>query len=167
MFRTRSCASCADKIGRNYRNQGEDIITSAHGQLVVALFEPQSADGKGLRVAFVPRVQFRAADAIRAEQKDEARAFPPESTLHQDGQKRPQSVDPRQELDERMDVDQILSHVRDERKRLAFRLYLEDYPLESKRSMSIAATLGSVPRPPDSGSRKFDAELRMTVGEQL
>ena len=46
------------KIGRNYRNQGEDIITRAHGQLVVALFEPQSADGKGLRVAFVPRVQF-------------------------------------------------------------------------------------------------------------
>ena len=48
------------KVGRNHRNEGEDIITHANAQLVQAMLNPKSADGKGLRVAFVPRVQFRA-----------------------------------------------------------------------------------------------------------
>ncbi len=57
------------RVGRNNRNEGESIITRAHGQLVIAMLNPDSADGKGLRIAFVPRVQFRAADAIRASKR--------------------------------------------------------------------------------------------------
>src|ERR1019366_108204 len=126
------------KVGRNHHNEGEDIITFAHGQLVQAMLNPKSADGKGLRVAFVPRVQFRAADAIRAEQKKEKRERADEAIDDIAVERPPQEIDPRQELDEQLDVERVLSHVTDERKRLAFRLHMEGYPLESTRSASIA-----------------------------
>ncbi len=64
-----------------------------------------------------------------------------------------------------MDVDQILSRVTDERKRLAFRLYLDDYPLESKRSTSIAAVLGVSARTAGQWIEEVRALLRTTVGE--
>src|ERR1700677_4035034 len=60
-------------IGINHRNKGDDIIEEAHSQLIEALLKPGSADGKGLREAFVPRIRYRAADAIRAEQKRQTR----------------------------------------------------------------------------------------------
>src|SRR5438874_2140768 len=44
------------KVGKNHRNDGEDIITDAHGKLIKAMLDPTSADGKGLRIAFVPRI---------------------------------------------------------------------------------------------------------------
>ena len=34
------------RIGTNYPNRGEDIIEEAHGQLVVAMLAPDSADGQ-------------------------------------------------------------------------------------------------------------------------
>lgn len=130
------------KVGRNHRNQGEDIIARAHAQLIQAMLDPNSADGKGLRVAFVPRIGFRAADAIRAEQKKEKREHDRETEPDAEGEAPPQEIDPRQTFDEQMDVERILSHITDERKRLAFRLYIEDVPLESKRSASISKAVG-------------------------
>jgi hypothetical protein len=51
----------------NHPNQGEDIIYRVHSDLFEALLDPSSADGKGLRAAFGPRVKFRAKDAIAVE----------------------------------------------------------------------------------------------------
>jgi len=155
------------RVGRNNRNEGEDIITRAHGQLVIAMLNPESADGKGLRVAFVPRVQFRAADAIRAEQKKENCELASESTRNQKGDRPPRELDPRQELDEQMDVERVLSHVTDERKRLAFRLYMEDYPLESKRSTSITMVLGVSAKTAGQWIEEVRAQLRNIVGGKL
>ena len=61
-------------IGTNHRNEGNDIIEVAHGQLIQAIFTPNSADGKGLRQAFVPRIRFRAADAINKEMRKRERS---------------------------------------------------------------------------------------------
>jgi hypothetical protein len=154
------------KVGRNNRNEGEDIITRAHGQLVIAMLNPESADGKGLRIAFVPRVQFRAADAIRAEQKKEYRELASESTNNKPGDRPQRELHPCQELDEQMDLEHLLSHVTDERKRLAFRLYMEDYPLESKRSTSIATELGVSAKTAGQWIEEVRAQLRDTVGEK-
>ena len=55
------------RIGKNHANEGIDMIERAHGQLIEAVLRPDSADGKGLRVAFRRRIEFRAADAIQAE----------------------------------------------------------------------------------------------------
>jgi RNA polymerase sigma factor (sigma-70 family) len=154
------------RVSRNYRNEGEDIITRAHGQLVTAMLNRESADGRGMRFAFVPRVQFRAADAIRAEQKNENRERTSESAQVQIGDRPPQELDPRQELDERIDLERILSHVTDERKRLAFRLYMEDYPLESNRSASISMALGVSAKTAGQWIEEVRAQLRDVVGEK-
>ena len=141
-------------VGTNYRNRGDDIITSAHGELVIAMFEPQSADGKGLRAAFVPRVQFRAADAIRAEQKDQTRS-PARGHLAPGRSTAAAGSRPRQELDELMDVDQILSRVTDSASGLPSGFtwtITRSSPNGARRSPRYWA---SAPGPPDSGSKRF------------
>src|SRR5262249_13360155 len=129
-------------IGRNHRNEGEDMITRAHAKLVSAMFNPTSADGKGLRVAFRFRVEKRAVDAIRAETKIEKREL--EAETQDDAKDEPTAVaiDPWQEVNEQMDVERVLALVTDDQKRLAFRLYMEDVPMESTKTGSIVKALG-------------------------
>lgn len=57
-------------VGTNHPNEGWDIIHRAHHQIFTALMNRKSADGRGLRVAFGPRVLFRLKDAITAEQRE-------------------------------------------------------------------------------------------------
>jgi hypothetical protein len=154
------------KVGRNHRNEGEDIITRAHAQLVQAMLNPKSADGKGLRVAFVPRVQFRAADAIRAELKKEKREHATETESDANEEPPEQEFDPRQVLHEQMDVERVLSHITDERKRLAFRLHMERVPLESKRGASIAAAVGVSSKTAGKWIEEVQTLLREKVGEK-
>lgn len=152
------------RVGKNHRNQGEDIVDDAHGQLVRALLNPKSADGKGLRKAFIARVQFRLADAIRAEQNN--REYAAENLNDLSDARQPQEIDPRQELDEQMDVEHVLSHVTDERKRLAFRLHMEGIPLESKRGASISKALGVSSKTAGQWIEEVRALLRNIVGEK-
>lgn len=153
------------KVGINHRNKGEDIIADAHGQLLAALFDPNSADGKALRTAFVPRIAFRAADAIRVEQKRETREHAVESIEALEDKRQPQ-VDPREELNQKLYVEEVLSHITDERKRLAFRLYMEEYPLESTRSTSISEALGVSAKTAGQWIEEIQALLRNIIGEK-
>ena len=57
-------------VGTNHPNEGWDIIHRTHHHIFTALLNPKSADGRGLRVAFGPRVLFRVKDAIAAEQRE-------------------------------------------------------------------------------------------------
>src|ERR1019366_7303855 len=115
-------------IGIKHRNQGDDIVEEAHDQLIQAIFVPSSADGKGLRVAFVPRIRFRAADAIRAD-KEMRKRERSVGNIHEVSDARLAAErHPRQELDEKIYVEQVLSNVIDERKRLAFRLHIDGIP---------------------------------------
>lgn len=54
-------------VGRNHPNEGQDIIDRAHYDLIEALFDPGSADGKGFREAYYSRLFFRLKDAIGKE----------------------------------------------------------------------------------------------------
>jgi RNA polymerase sigma factor (sigma-70 family) len=139
-------------VSVRHRNRGDDIIERAHGQMIDAVFRPDSADGKALRQAFVPRVRFRVKDALAAE----ARAARAGSGVLDDDpvpaaegiprsspdDRTPAYHDPTETIDESIDVETILEQVPDDRKRLAFRLYMDDIPFKSTKSESISAALG-------------------------
>lgn len=46
------------------------------------------------------------------------------------------------ELEAHVDIERVLSHITDDRKRQAFRLFMEDVPYGSKRTYSIAEAVG-------------------------
>jgi hypothetical protein len=50
-------------VGKNQRNEGQDIIWRAHHQLIVAVLCPNSKDGQGLCKNFRKWVEYRVADA--------------------------------------------------------------------------------------------------------
>ncbi len=153
-------------IGTNHRNQGEDIVDEAHDQLIQAIFTPNSADGKGLREAFVPRIRFRAADAIRADKEMRKRERSVENIHEVSDARLAAERNPRQELDEKMYVEEVLSSVTDERKRLAFRLHMDGIPLDSKRTASIAKVLGVSSKTAGQWIEEVQAQLKHIVGEQ-
>lgn len=128
------------RIGRNHRNQGYDAIERAHGQLIEAVLKPQSADGSALRTAFVSTVRYRAADAIRREQLETARFSEPE-----EDETTPTTTcsQPASDMEESAQVESVLRNVRDPRKRLAFRLYMDGVPRNSTKAESIASSLSS------------------------
>ncbi|MGE3637368.1 MAG: hypothetical protein AB7G28_02335 [Pirellulales bacterium] len=153
------------KVGRQHPNEGEDIITHAHGQLVQSMLNPGCADGKGLRVAFVPRVHFRAADAIRASQKKAGREWTDGELDGRISDRAPDAIDLREELDQQLDVELVLERIADERKRLAFRLSMEGVPLESTKSASVARVLGVSSKTAGKWIEEVRAQLREIVGE--
>jgi hypothetical protein len=73
-------------VGRNHPNGGEDIIERVHFQLFEALAQPDCADAKGLRDAYIPRLTFRIKDAIAKEKRQSRDGEPaPKSTKAKSG----------------------------------------------------------------------------------
>jgi hypothetical protein len=139
------------RVGVNHPNRGVDIIERVHGQLFEAILQPASADGRALRAAFVPRVTFRIKDALVAEARA-ARQVPLRETdtggdpnarrgADASGERVPMPRDLSGVLGESMDVEAILEQVTDERKRLAFRLFMDGVPFKSSKSRSIEEAL--------------------------
>lgn len=58
----------------------------------------------------------------------------------------PAQFEAMRQLEAHVDVERVLSHIRDDRKRLAFRLFMEDVPNGSKRTLSIAEAVGISPK---------------------
>lgn len=76
-------------VGYNHPNRGEDIVERVCDQFWVALLQPQSADGKGIRQALISRLTFRVKDAIAKEARerripDETTAKPPKKVKKSD-----------------------------------------------------------------------------------
>jgi len=153
-------------IGRNHRNGGEEMIARAHAKLVTAMFNPASADGKGLRVAFGFRVAKRAADAIRAEQKIEKRELEADAQDDAKGEPATVEIDPWQEVNEHIDVERVLAHVTDDQKRLAFRLHMEGVPVESTKKGSIVKALGVSRKTVEKWIEEVRALLATKLGEK-
>jgi DNA-directed RNA polymerase specialized sigma24 family protein len=154
------------KIGRNHRNEGEHMITRAHAKLVTAMFNPASADGKGMRVAFGFRVAKRAADAIRAEARIEKRELEAEAQDDPKDEPAAAEIDHWQEGNEHIDVERVLAQVTDDQKRLAFRLYMEDVPVESTKKGSIVKALGVSRKTAEKWIEEVRALLATTLGEK-
>jgi len=174
-------------IGTNHPNRGEDIILRVHGEIFEAILEKASADGRALREAFGPRVEFRAKDAIAAEYRHSRiplapKVREPERNEDEDGiatdktkvaeighlvrgsdpsdrsediggfvgddaisaasRPDPALLESVRHIDGHIDAERALARIDDYRKRLAFRLFMEDIPYGSKRTYSIAEAVG-------------------------
>ncbi len=143
------------RVSCYHPDQGFDIIEQTHEKIIEAMLKPTSADGKSLRVAFVPRVCFRLKDAIANAARRARESSPPlpedpgpdrqpsiEHDQHQAALDAARSYDPSCTINESIDVESILEKITDDRKRLAFRLHMDGIPFKSKKSSSIAAALG-------------------------
>ena len=142
------------RVHSGHPNEGWDIIERTHDLIIRAVLNPRCLDGKGLRVAFVPRVDLRIKDALiteeRAAWKPGAPAVRPRKGTAGGkseppaprGEARPTSYDPSSRISENMDVESVLQLIPDGRKRLAFRLFMDDVPYKSKKTRSIASALG-------------------------
>ena len=125
-------------IWKHHPNHGNDMIEQVHAQLIEAILRLDSADGKGLRVAFRKRVEFRAADAIRAATAAASRYSYSEDVRVSE----PTDLEHWPIIEQNAHVENLLSRVPDPHKRLAFWLYMNDVPAESKKVKSIASALG-------------------------
>jgi hypothetical protein len=134
------------RVDARHPNKGRDIIERTHAQIIDAVLDPTCSDGKALRIAFVPRVEFRIKDAISKEARaarmpwsegaDESEQSPPK------GPTLATCCDSDSEIVENMDVENVLRLITDDQKRLAFRLHMDGVPFKSKKACSIASSLG-------------------------
>jgi DNA-directed RNA polymerase specialized sigma24 family protein len=142
-------------VGRHHPNDGDDIILEAHDRLMIAIADPEAADGSELANHFFGRVKFRAIDAIRASQTHQGR-YPG------------YGLDPscaNSEMKGRVDdgeeailVEDHLRSVEDPRKRLAFRLYMEGMRIR-QGDPCVASVLGVDPKT----AKKWIEEARMIL----
>lgn len=72
------------RVGANKMDGGKDIIDEVHDGFFIANSQPNSADAKAYRVAFLGRLMYRLKDAIAAEEKATV-IEPPERTEPNDG----------------------------------------------------------------------------------
>jgi DNA-directed RNA polymerase specialized sigma24 family protein len=195
------------QVGYNHPNRGEDIVERVCDQFWVALFQPQSADGKGIRQALVSRLTFRVKDAIAKEARerripDEAvlqpRKKPKKSDTPEDEGREVEFVDIEEQLDlaeepgssdgddappskarwntalldgvraadEQIDVDRFLKqNIKDDQKRLAFRLFMDGLPFKSKKYDSIANALGIDERTARLWIEEIQKQLKEKIGD--
>ena len=143
------------RVRKSYPNEGLDIIQATHDKLIDAVLTPQSADGKSLRKAFIPRLNFRLGDAIRAQERRQPPA-PFDDEIFDDG---------KPTVFEHARVEEILSRILDDDKRLAFRLHMEGVPVTSKRTMSICKALNKSDATIDLWIKEIKSQLK-TIGEE-
>ncbi len=144
------------KVRKTYPNEGRDMIQATHDKLIDAVLAPQTADGKALRKAFIPRLNFRLGDVIRAEEKH----APPDPFDDE-------SFDSeRPSISEHAYVEEILSRIVDDNKRLAFRLYMEGVPVKSKRTMSICKALKKSDTSIETWIKEIQKQLKTIVEEK-
>jgi DNA-directed RNA polymerase specialized sigma24 family protein len=137
-------------VGKNQRNEGQDIIWRAHHQLIVAVLRPNSKDGQGLCKNFRKWVEYRVADARRAERLYAHRNQPyaTKATTGDDGEETTETIEPADNkpadyAEQAAHVERFLSKITDPRKRDAFRLHMDGCPLApGKGTTSIAEQLG-------------------------
>ena len=187
------------QVGRNHPNGGADIIDRVHVQVFESLAQPDSADAKGFRQAFVARLMYRLKDAIAKEARE--RRIPDEMPARQLGQSRGNAsesaetgfdLSPDEEAgaaegeearpsktiwdsalldgvraaEQQIDIDRFLeSNIADDRKRLAFRLFMDELPFKSTRSNSIAEALGIDESTARQWIKEIQAQLAAKIGD--
>jgi RNA polymerase sigma factor (sigma-70 family) len=155
-------------VGKNHRNEGEDIVLRAQHQLIVAILKPGSKDGQALCKTFRTCVEFRVADAIRAERKYAHRNQPyktqPGVTDH--GEDMVETIEPPAEGSEQVaEVQTLLNRIPDPRKREAFRLHMDGCPLSPGiGTTSIAEQLGISAKTAGEWIAETKALLKIEIG---
>lgn len=169
-------------IGNHHPNEGWDIIDRVHMAVFTAILQPSSPDGKGLRIAFIPRLRLRAMDALIVED----RAFRHNAPADQINSESPEELDasdvtgpdaastlqnlpsPPQYVEGKFDVDRFLEeNIHDARKRLAFRLLMDGIPAKSKMTTSIASALGISDKTARTWINEVQTILKTKVGDRV
>jgi RNA polymerase sigma factor (sigma-70 family) len=155
-------------VGKNHRNVGEDIIWRAHHQLIVAVLKRDSKDGQALCKTFKTCVEFRVADAIRAERKYAHRnqPFKTQPGVTDDGEAVVETIEPPEEGSEQTaEIQQLLNRIPDPRKREAFRLHMDGCPLgPGIGTTSIAEQLGISAKTAGEWIAETKALLKIEIG---
>ncbi|MET3304420.1 RNA polymerase sigma factor [Bradyrhizobium diazoefficiens] len=155
-------------VGKNHRNEGEDIIWRAHHQLIVAVLKPNSKDGQALCKSFRKCVEFRVADAIRAERKYAYRnqPFKTQPGVADDGEDTVETIEsPEEGSEQAAEVQQLLNRIPDPRKREAFRLHMDGCPLSPGiGTTSIAEQLGISAKTAGDWIAETKALLKIEIG---
>jgi RNA polymerase sigma factor (sigma-70 family) len=155
-------------VGKNHRNEGEDIVCRAHHQLIVAVLKPNSKDGQALCNTFKTCLEFRVADAIRAERKYayRNRPFKTQPGVADDGEDIVETIEPAEEGSEQAaEVQQLLNRIPDPRKREAFRLHMDGCPLAPGiGTTSIAEKLGISAKTAGEWIAETKALLKIEIG---
>ncbi|PKP68486.1 MAG: hypothetical protein CVT83_05310 [Alphaproteobacteria bacterium HGW-Alphaproteobacteria-5] len=150
-------------VDRRKRNRG-DIISKIQFALLEAVLQPNSKDGRGLRIAFRTRVQFRALDAIRT-----AKGRQEHETSYDQYDSLPKEPAPRilhwPEGEQLEYVEQLIRAIPDERKRMAFRLHMDGVPAKSKRAHSISKALGVSDKTAEKWIAEVQDQMKRTLGE--
>lgn len=133
-------------VGFHHPNRGEDIIYRVHTKICEAIFRLESKDGQALRAGFADIVEFRVKDAIATENKHSR--VPVEAHLNEFAEQDDSGLappkpanDPLDHAEEKLDVERILALVANDRKRLAFRLYMHK-PETGSTDRDIAKAVG-------------------------
>jgi DNA-directed RNA polymerase specialized sigma24 family protein len=162
-------------VGRNHPNHGLDIIERVHSQLWEAILQPKSADGRGLRAAFAPRLRFRLADALIYEKRKREGLIvdttatnrgpvdeitPRTVSLHSSVPSEPSHID------EHLDVETALEAIADPKKRSAFRLHMDGVPAKSTKSLSISKALGISEKTARLWIEEAQELLKKTLGDR-
>jgi hypothetical protein len=144
------------RVRKTYPNAGLDIIQATHDKLIDAVLSPQTADGKALRKAFLARLNFRLGDVIRAQERHE----PPDPFNDESFDSENPSIS------EYAYVEEILSRIVDDDKRLAFRLHMEEVPVKSKRTMSISKALNKSDTTIETWIKEIQKQLKTIVEDR-
>eukprot|EP00456_Euglypha_rotunda_P009637 TRINITY_DN1222_c0_g2_i1.p1 TRINITY_DN1222_c0_g2~~TRINITY_DN1222_c0_g2_i1.p1 ORF type:complete len:239 (-),score=34.65 TRINITY_DN1222_c0_g2_i1:48-764(-) len=169
-------------VGSHHPNRGQDIIDRVHMTIFTAILQPSSADGKGLRKAFIHRLKLRTKDALIVED----RAFRHLAPAGQNTPKSPEKLDksdltgpetartlqnfpaPPQYVEEQFDVDRFLEeNIPDAQRRLAFRLHMEGLPAKSSRTDSIAAALNIDEKTARTWIDEIQEILKLRAGDRV
>jgi DNA-directed RNA polymerase specialized sigma24 family protein len=130
------------RVSVNHSNRGRDIVQETHDRIIESVFNPTTADGRALRVAFVPRVLYRMKNVIASEMRRSSRqAFSVHSARL--CSPRPASeLESCVEVEQRIDVESVLKEVIDDRQRSVFRMFMDGLPFNSATSHSITKSAG-------------------------
>jgi hypothetical protein len=163
----------APRVRKTYPNQGKDVVEVVHGQILEAIFDRESADGKGLRKAFGFRIQLRLKDALRSESSAKKLggvgrgADQAASAEGRSAEERDESPidDAWLTNHEHFEVEDALMLIKDDLKRFAFRLYMNGMPCKSIDGDSIEKAVGRSERTVRTWIDDITKLLKKELGE--
>ena len=151
------------KVRKSYPNKGDDIVQATHYKIIESVLSPNTADGKALRKFFRKKLNERLLDVLKSYQGQKQNRKKLESAVQSGVESFDMSSS---EHYESLYVEEVLSLIQDDKKRLAFRLYMEGVPVKSKDESSISDAIGKSDKTIHSWIKEIQSQLKLIVEKQ-
>lgn len=153
-----------NRVNSGWQNNGKEITERVHHQLIAAVLDRNSADGKQMETRYWAVVKTRTIDAVRKECKKLATT--PDAISLDDAEGIIETTGATELAELRADLERILHMISDERKRLAVRLHLQGVPLKpGKGTTSISGVLGVSDKTAGQWVAEMLVFIKLKVGE--